>query len=74
MLLVLDLALPIPAAPLDEVQKRILHQTATQSFVVGFCSAADAQEVFQFGNTFQLRSLGSDDVIIGASTLQSCES
>lgn len=71
-LVVIDLSLPIPAAPLEDVQKRLVHTAASQSFTTGFCSNPDSEEVFQFGNAYQLRSFGNDGVLIGASTLRSC--
>jgi len=71
-LLVFDLGLPIPAGPLEDVQKRVVHEAAAAGFVAGFCGNPEAETVFQFGNQFQLRSFGSDDALIGASTLQSC--
>ena len=71
-LLVFDLNMPIAAAPLETVQKRIVHEVAAAAFAEGFCGNPEAEEVFQFGNQFQLRSFGTDNVPIGASTLQSC--
>ncbi len=71
-LVVFDLGLPIPAAGLEEVQKRALHSVAADGFAEGFCDDPDANDVFQFGNAYQVRSFGNDGALIGASTLRSC--
>jgi len=71
-LVAFDLGLPIPAGSLELVQKRVVHEAASAAFVEGFCGNPRAEEVFQFGNQFQLRSFGTDGVLMGASTLRSC--
>lgn len=71
-LVVMDLEIPIPARSLEEVQKRALHSVAAQGFVDGFCGDPDSEEVFMFGNAFQMRSFGNDGGLIGASTIRSC--
>ncbi|MCF2905450.1 hypothetical protein L0666_10655 [Octadecabacter sp. CECT 8868] len=72
-LVVFDLKLPIGGAGLETVQKRILHDVASQGFVNGFCGQASGEaDVFQFGNAYQIRTVGSDGIVIGASTLRSC--
>ncbi|MBU2993928.1 hypothetical protein Q4555_11155 [Octadecabacter sp. 1_MG-2023] len=72
-LVVFDLKLPIGAAGLETVQKRALHDVASQGFVTGFCNKASGDaDVFQFGNAYQVRTVGSDGIVIGASTLRSC--
>ena len=71
-LVVLDLQLPIAGADLEDVQKRVLHDVASQAFVDGFCEDSNNDEVFQFGNAYQVRSVGNDGVLMGASTVRSC--
>lgn len=71
-LVVFDLQLPIPGASLEDVQKRALHEVGSQSFVSGFCEDSDASDIFQFGNAYQVRTVGNDGTMFGASTLRSC--
>lgn len=69
---VVDLGVPIPAAPLEAVQKRAVHELLTQAFASGFCSDPEVEEVFDLGVLFQVRSFGADDALIGVSRLTSC--
>lgn len=72
-LVVTDMVLPIAASGLAPIQKQIAHDLATRSFVAGFCSEEDVQQVFGLGNAYQLRTFGADGASMGVSTLRSCE-
>jgi len=74
-LVVVDIQMPLPVANLETVQKRALHEVNVQSFVAGFCRPMleeGAEDIFQFGNAFQVRTVGSDGALAGASTIESC--
>lgn len=74
-LIVVDLEIPIAVAPLQDVQKRVVHEVNTNAFVAGFCDPSLGQstrDVFMFGNAFQVRTFGNDGSLAGASTIRSC--
>lgn len=71
-LVVIDIQVPLPGAGMEDVQRRTLHDVTSQGFVQGFCSDAEAQDLFSFGNAYQIRTLGTDGVVLGASTIRSC--
>ena len=71
-IVVVDMELPIPGAGLEDIQKRALHDLMVQSFAQGFCAGSEAQDLFDLGMTFRVRSFGNDDRLMGSSRLQSC--
>lgn len=71
-LVVVDLEVPIPGNQLEEVQKRAVHELAVEGFVIGLCGDPDSEEIFMYGNAYQMRTLGNDGALMGASTVRSC--